>query len=285
MNAEIRSIMRDDTMSPAARMERVRAIHARSAAAAVAAVAAEPRSPRLSCEHYTNHVDLCCEDCGTYHACRHCHDTVQDHVMDHTTVTTIRCRRCLTVQGVSNRCKGCRKPFADYACKKCRIWCAQRPGYHVYHCTDCGICRVSETAQRVAHCATCRTCMPEDHVCIPRGLPGHDCPVCLESLFASKQACTMLRCGHVAHYHCMVELVQSGTYTCPLCKKSVVDMAGPWEAMRQEIAATPMPAEHRHQRVVVSCNDCLERSETTFHVVGLACQACHGFNTQRVADA
>ena len=54
--------------------------------------------------------------------------------------------------------------------------------------------------------------------------------------------------------------------------------------MDEVVAQTPMPLEYRTWAVEVLCNDCHETSSTLFHVVGLKCGNCGGYNTRRAGS-
>jgi hypothetical protein len=97
----------------------------------------------------------------------------------------------------------------------------------------------------------------------------------MEFLFDSRKACSSMRCGHTIHVACLEQLMRS-QYKCPLCSASLLDpetMQEHYRAMDQEIAATQMPDEYRNTRVQILCNDCHQRSETAWHVLGLKCMA------------
>lgn len=57
-----------------------------------------------------------------------------------------------------------------------------------------------------------------------------------------------------------------------------------WRHMDEMVAMTPMPHEYRDFRVDLLCADCHERSSCVFHVVGLKCGACGGYNTARTGN-
>ncbi|XP_074592395.1 putative E3 ubiquitin-protein ligase RZFP34 [Curcuma longa] len=76
----------------------------------------------------------------------------------------------------------------------------------------------------------------------------HDCPVCFEYLFESRNDVSVLMCGHTIHVQCLKEMHQHLQYACPLCSKSVCDMSKVWEIMDREIAATPMPAIYHDKK-------------------------------------
>ena len=54
-----------------------------------------------------------------------------------------------------------------------------------------------------------------------------------------------------------------------------------WDTIRLSIEMQPL-AESEIKGVVISCNDCEQRSVTPFHYLGLECQNCRGFNTTRI---
>ena len=88
-----------------------------------------------------------------------------------------------------------------------------------------------------------------------------------------------LQCGHTLHKKCFKELSKH-KYQCPLCFKSFCDM---WVHDRQldsEIENTPMPEEFRDKKIKILCNDCSQKSEVSFHVLGAKCTLCHSYNTR-----
>ena len=46
----------------------------------------------------------------------------------------------------------------------------------------------------------------------------------------------------------------------------------------------PMPTEYKDTKMIVMCNDCLERSKVPFHVLGGKCRKCRSYNTTRIDD-
>lgn len=45
-----------------------------------------------------------------------------------------------------------------------------------------------------------------------------------------------------------------------------------------------MPAEYRNIKVRILCNDCHAKTKTNFHVLGLKCGSCLGYNTSRIME-
>jgi RING finger/CHY zinc finger protein 1 len=103
----------------------------------------------------------------------------------------------------------------------------------------------------------------------------------MDFLFDSREAATVLDCGHTLHNKCRAQLLQSNSFGCPICSVAMIDMSREWDIMRQEVADTPMPEEYRNKMVKILCNDCCESSENLFHVVGIECGKCGSFNTKR----
>lgn len=81
------------------------------------------------------------------------------------------------------------------------------------------------------------------------------------------------------HRGCFKELSKH-KYQCPLCFKSFCDMTVHDRQLDNEIENTPMPDEFRDKKVKILCNDCSERCEVIFHVLGAKCQICHSYNTR-----
>ena len=46
----------------------------------------------------------------------------------------------------------------------------------------------------------------------------------------------------------------------------------------------PMPLEYKDTKMIVMCNDCLEKSKVPFHVLGGKCRKCKSYNTTRTDD-
>lgn len=50
--------------------------------------------------------------------------------------------------------------------------------------------------------------------------------------------------------------------------------------LEQEIENTVMPAEYRDKKISILCNDCSEKSEVPFHILGAKCLSCNSYNTR-----
>jgi RING finger/CHY zinc finger protein 1 len=118
------------------------------------------------------------------------------------------------------------------------------------------------------------------HQCVERA-GDHNCPVCLEYLFDSREQARVMKCGHTMHQHCFREYLKAGFYTCPECSCSVVDMESYFQLLREERDSTPMPAGTSVLTNYI-CKDCHHQGSRAFHVVGLECENCSSFNTRRI---
>ncbi|KAK2996982.1 hypothetical protein RJ639_025356 [Escallonia herrerae] len=121
--------------------------------------------------------------------------------------------------------------------------------------------------------------LKDDHPCV-EGAMHHDCPVCFEYLFETRNDVSVMRCGHTMHRSCLDEMKEHSQYACPLCCKSVCDMSKVWERLDMEVAATPMPENYRNKMVRILCNDCGLPSEVKYHIIGQKCPNCKSYNTR-----
>jgi len=253
------------------------------------------------CQHYKRKAVLLAPCCGTFFACRFCHDKAKyedepnrkkAHTMDRHAVKTIQCKRCEEVQDAGQTCRTCGITLGTYWCSICVLLDDEDKGQ--YHCADCGICRVGGTLEHT-HCHKCGICVKtaslDTHGCLSNAARV-DCTVCLESLHTSRDPVQFLPCGHGIHGPCFSSFLRSGQHACPLCKKSVL----PEDIQRQtiqlmdfEMALTPMPEEYRMKRVRIQCNDCRNERVVPFHIFGYKCLApdapCGGsYNTVKIGE-
>jgi len=122
--------------------------------------------------------------------------------------------------------------------------------------------------------------LKDDHKCFESNSKS-DCVICGLELFSSRQSIEVLKCGHMIHLNCFNNMLTHSQYACPLCKKSMVDMAGVWASLDLEIAQQPMPADFADAKERVLYNDCSVKSEVPFHWIGQKCSnaECGGYNT------
>lgn len=71
---------------------------------------------------------------------------------------------------------------------------------------------------------------------------------------------------------------------CPLCRKSICDPKFFEAHYDMQIASMQMPAEYRDKLMTVQCNDCLQKCNVPFHIVGGKCKSCRSYNTTRIGD-
>ncbi|GAB6032722.1 RING finger and CHY zinc finger domain-containing protein 1 [Chamberlinius hualienensis] len=241
----------------------------------------ENKEEKLGCQHYQRKCQLVGPCCGRVYTCRFCHDEKENHQLIRTNVMEVVCLVCQLKQNVSNLCTSCKTVFGNYFCHICRLY--DDVDKKQFHCEDCGICRIGGKAN-FFHCQKCGLCIGNDskdkHKCVENASRSN-CPICLEDIHSSRDAPFPLRCGHIIHRTCYKQLLENGSYTCPLCNVSVVDMKSTWRKMDEDVAATPMPPEYTDLKVGILCRDCHKESEVPFHVVGLKCAHCGAYNTCR----
>ncbi|KAL3498352.1 hypothetical protein ACH5RR_041084, partial [Cinchona calisaya] len=223
-------------------------------------------------------------------------------------IEKIICSLCGTEQEVRQICVNCGVCMARYFCGVCKLF-DDDTSKRQYHCNGCGICRTGGQ-ENFFHCHKCRCCystlLKNSHPCV-EGAMHHDCPVCFEYLFESRNDVIVMPCGHTIHkdcfeemqehcqYVCTLDILQNFPYlairsaidylfiryACPLCSKSVCDMSKVWEKFDMEIAATPMPETYQNVKISILCNDCGTGAEVQFHIVAHKCPSCKSYNTRQ----
>lgn len=194
-------------------------------------------------------------------------------------------------QCISEDCANHEK-ISHYYCDVCKFH-SNDPTRDIFHCDECGFCRVGKK-EEVVHCKTCNACFGSAHKC--KGNLNQDCPICTEDLFTSTFQSTFMKCGHPCHLKCLdgnpsfykyFQLkticfkgwLKRGNYTCPLCKRSCVNMQNEWILMDQHIQIQPMPEIFSKTTSEIICNDCQKTSVCKFHFVGHRCSGCGSYNT------
>ena len=247
---------------------------------------------KLGCKHYDRGCKMVCPTCEESFWCRHCHnekyefhsDPKKSHLLDRKKVMKIICGNCEKEQSIKNKCEDCGLVFGEYYCEECRFYDNKDRGQ--FHCDKCGICRIGGS-ENFFHCDKCNACLSislkDNHKCID-GTLKQNCPVCLEYLMDSTDASMILKCGHSIHKKCVDSLLKSRVSKCPLCNQSIVNMNEQWKMMDEYISQTPMPDIYRDWSVEILCSDCHSKTVNNFHVVGIKCKECGGYNTRRIGN-
>jgi len=239
----------------------------------------------LGCKHYYVGCKIRAACCGKFYVCRLCHDEIDSsHKIDRFATEEMMCMHCGTVQPIAQNCNNtaCGKQLARYYCAHCKFH-DDTPNKNIYHCPDCGLCRVGKgIGIDFFHCKKCNLCLglhlQNNHKCVENTAKS-DCPICLTDLFASTNPTTLLDCGHALHVKCLMTY-QKTNFVCPLCSKSIVNMADFWTQLDNLVEAQPMPEEYAEAKSELLCNDCEKKSEIKFHFVGLKCPNCGSYNTK-----
>ncbi|XP_020407603.1 E3 ubiquitin-protein ligase RZFP34 isoform X3 [Zea mays] len=124
------------------------------------------------------------------------------------------------------------------------------------------------------------TTLKDSHRCVD-GAMHHNCPVCMEYLFDSMKAISVLHCGHTIHLECLYEMRAHQQFSCPVCLRSACNMSDIWQKLDQQVAASPMPAIYQKKMVWILCNDCGVTSNVQFHILAHKCPGCSSYNTRQ----
>ncbi|CAN6584895.1 unnamed protein product [Malus baccata var. baccata] len=236
----------------------------------------------FGCEHYKRNCKLRAACCGKLFTCRFCHDNVSDHSMDRKATTEMMCMRCLTIQPVGPICTtpSCNElSMAKYYCNICKFFDDERT---VYHCPFCNLCRLGKgLGIDYFHCMTCNCCLGiklVNHKCLEKSLETN-CPICCDFLFTSSATVRALPCGHYMHSACF-QAYTCSHYTCPICSKSMGDMAAYFGMLDALLAAEQLPEEYRNRCQDILCNDCDRKGTSRFHWLYHKCGNCGSYNTR-----
>ncbi|KAH7853078.1 hypothetical protein Vadar_033009 [Vaccinium darrowii] len=236
----------------------------------------------FGCEHYKRNCKLLAACCGKLFTCRFCHDKVSDHSMDRKATAEMMCMCCLKIQEVGPICTtpSCNGlSMAKYYCNICKFFDDER---NVYHCPFCNLCRVGRgLGVDFFHCMKCNCCLAlklVNHKCLEKSLETN-CPICCEFLFTSSATVRSLPCGHFMHSTCF-QAYACRNYVCPICSKSMGDMAVYFGMLDALLATEELPEEYRDRVQDMLCNDCEHKGTARFHWLYHKCGSCGSYNTR-----
>ena len=248
------------------------------------------------CEHYEKLCRIIAPCCGKIFTCRLCHDHDQDpdkninldkdHTINRYAIKWILCNICGEKQHSQQNCQDCRTLFSKYYCDICHFF--DKDPLRVIHCNQCGSCRKKMLNKDNYHCVNCGCCFVindtleeflKKHRCL--SVKNYTCPVCIDKLTISTKNWCAMRCGHYIHNECLSELLQHN-YKCPICLKSIIDMTAINESIAQDIQRMEMPECYRNMQIPIMCNECHQKSQVSFHILGFKCHGCGSYNTQRI---
>ncbi|KAJ0105207.1 hypothetical protein Patl1_19149 [Pistacia atlantica] len=242
----------------------------------------DPEKLVFGCEHYKRNCKIRAACCGKLFTCRFCHDKMSDHSMDRKATSEMMCMRCLKVQAVGPTCTtpSCNGlSMAKYYCNICKLFDDERT---VYHCPFCNLCRVGGgLGKDYFHCMTCNCCLPlkiVNHKCIEKCLETN-CPICCDFLFTSSDIVRALPCSHHMHVACF-QAYTCSHYTCPICSKSLGNMAIYFGMLDSLLAAEELPEEYKNRLQDILCNDCEKKGTARFHWLYHKCGSCGSYNTR-----
>lgn len=237
------------------------------------------------CTHHRRkcHIKVtCCQ--GTF-GCLKCHNEQSTHKATIRDIEALVCLNCSHEQkGLLNTCQKCHAELVKYSCGTCHLMEDEDRGQ--FHCEGCGLCRLGGKVNYF-HCDTCQMCLPNSlmgsHKCIER-VSHSNCPVCQDDLHTSKEPCQIPPCQHLIHKGCFDGLIANSLFYCPICSRSLLDLSPLWKVMSKQIEKYPMHGKYQDITVNVICRDCCQSTKSPFHVIGLLCKFCQGFNTVRADE-
>ena len=254
----------------------------------------EEKEKKENCGHYISGCKIIAKCCGREFGCRICHDfEISDHEINRYEIEEIVCNHCNTRQPASNSCinKECCffvETFASYYCDICHLY-SDKPASEIYHCEKCKICRMCGAGNKPSdffHCDKCGGCihinLEKTHKCVPDAF-RNDCCICLDNIFLSREPTSFLPCGHVIHSSCLSSSLKQNKYTCPLCRKMMIQ-GSMLEVMIQHYdnMITLYPYDDENIETEITCNDCDFKGKVSFHPIGLKCGGCGGYNTHKI---
>ena len=239
-----------------------------------------------NCEHYNRGCTIIAPCCNNMFDCRLCHNDICDHEINRFEIKEVCCKKCKHIQKKQQICENCGLNMGSYFCEICCLYDNTDKGQ--FHCEKCGICRVGGK-ENFFHCDKCNACiginLKDSHNCI-ENVTKNVCPICRDNMFDSIDSITMLKCGHYMHNECLKLMVSDGSslssYRCPICQKTIFELAEYWKVIDQEIENTPMPEEYANDIRHIQCIDCGIEADVKFHIIGLKCQNenCGSYNTK-----
>ena len=246
-----------------------------------------------NCGHYISGCKIVAKCCNREFGCRICHDfEISEHEINRYDIEEIICNNCNTRQPVSNSCinKECRfstETFASYYCDICHLY-SDKPASEIYHCEKCKICRmcgIGNNPSSFFHCDKCGGCIHVDlektHKCVSNAL-RNDCCICLDSIFLSRESVSILPCGHAIHSTCFNSSLKQNKYTCPLCRKMMIQGSTLEVMIRHYDNIISLYPYDDNTPAEIMCNDCEFKGEVPFHPIGLKCKMCRGYNTVKM---
>lgn len=240
------------------------------------------------CKHYLRRCSIVSPCCQKVCTCRLCHDELfntlslnsTEHKLNRFEIKEVVCSNCNKQQSVKQYCEDCNTCFGLYYCDICHLFDDIDKGQ--FHCNGCGFCRIGGKDNFI-HCDKCDMCIVRNkflnHKCI--NITESLCPICMMELYTSTMEILQVKCGHYMHKKCFNELLNE-SYKCPLCSCSIIDTENINKMMDDEVNSMQMPQDYENTFLNILCNDCHLESLVKFHIVGLKCSNCNGYNTRKI---
>ncbi|KAH0571582.1 CHY zinc finger domain-containing protein [Spironucleus salmonicida] len=240
------------------------------------------------CQHRVCACELKCNICDDFFGCKFCHNELElDHEFPYLQTDTIKCRFCSKIQKFGIKCDSCGVQFGldKASCLTCRRLDFQDQNTQPFvHCDSCEKCYIGLESE-IVHCTTCEICFKgasaQRHICQQELV----CNACLGPIKNQHLAYTVPPCGHVIHDPCKLQMMASGSYACPICRKLIVEDESRFLLLEHQKRVFSYYYILRFNRRIgcFSCNECGAKFRQK--VVGFNfCKACGTCNVGEVEE-
>jgi zinc finger-like protein len=90
------------------------------------------------------------------------------------------------------------------------------------------------------------------------------------------------QCLIISLTHIILQAYTCSHYTCPICSKSLGDMAVYFGMLDALLAAEQLPDEYQNSLQDILCNDCEQKGTAPFHWLYHKCSLCGSYNTRNI---
>ena len=239
-----------------------------------------------NCRHGNYNHQLYFDCCKKFVDCSLCHKEKCDFYQRNTPVLKkIRCIQCGSTQSSCNKCQNsdCRVQFADNFCRLCCNWTSnENKSYHCYKCKKCYI----NSKGKLLHCDKCNTCFYEGQINTHHcniNLTDNECQICMIKVKNSPSKVYLLNCGHSIHHSCYLDYEKSCNeqkkiITCCLCRKSMFYNKEIEKKFDNYAKEWSVSSTQKEWLSYISCNDCGNKSITSYHPKYKKCIECSSYN-------
>ena len=239
----------------------------------------------MDCSRFKCNNLLFAECCQDYFCCWVCHKKEKNHVLY--TIPHVKCRKCDTINDLTNECIKCHIKFNDNFCEKCVIWHNFK---NTFHCDKCDACFNGKKSE-FYHCPKCDICILQkvlsSHKCEIINDKDENCPLCTDNLYKNKRNNFILKCGHIMHRECFKEYKSNykdldKIFKCLICYKSINELADDEKKFDNLKFNYSIHIDKISWKTKYSCYDCKVTNVTSYHPKYIKCINCKSYNTSSI---